>query len=1128
MHLASGHRSSGNVLLYGPAPGRPGGWVNAQLRPLVTAHRQQIDQSARGAITAQPGFSGTPVVDAVTEQVLGLIVATAVGRDASDVYAIPLASIVSAWPAVFAPVPQSPYKGLHAFESTDRELFFGRVQGVEQLVQAVSAHGLVPVVGASGVGKSSIVGAGLVPRLDDLQTGWGFVTIRPRPTLLLALAVGLARASGSSVPVSATEVDAWQDRLSNRGLADAAQLACAASGKESLLVIIDQFEEVLAQDCGTLLQQFAELPDRGKLTAVLTLREDSFGTFFVRHVAFGEQLRRNAVALRGMDAGELEEAVRAPAALRSVQITDGLVNELVGTVLDRPGALPLLEFCLDQMWRTLPPGQRTLSFEAYEEIGRLDGALAAHADRVFDGLTEPEQAVARRLFVSHLTSPADADVRQVLRRPDCSSADWEIVVRLANERLVTIARAEDGQETAEVVHEALLRAWGRLRSWLHAEKPFHEWRQLLRYAMTQWKQAAGGGALLTGSLLAASQRWLTERATDLDPEDRRFIELSMTRDMLDGAFTPIGGSLDLDRIIESLMNVLVPRFCSSGALLLLENLLSSDEFSAHAPNDPAGAQDVLRRVAMVHADQNPAWDQLFPTGEIFSFQSGSIYADCISSGITVHWDCLSKDQTDQFARGIVRQSVSELLNEVSILLIPIAINDVRIGFFECIRLTEDRSFDSDDIKIGSEFASRAASFIDNARRYNREHATGLTLQRSLLPTGLSAPSSVEIAHRYLPASQVIEVGGDWYDSIALPGARAGLIIGDVAGHGVRAAATMGRLRVAIQTLTMLELTPAAALSQLDELMGTLSESEPYFATCAYAIFDAITGTCEIASAGHLPPLLVHPDGTSEYLDITPAPPLGIGDAAIPSNEFTIEDGSLLVLFTNGLVEKRGHDLDEGLVQLQMAFGVNSASLRLEDLIRGALSHGDFDSHRDDIAVLMARLRRLPADQHITWTVEDGESPISQTRARVRGWVKKWKLNPLADTAELLVSELVTNATKYAPGHHIQVRLIVDGTLICEVTDNSPAMPRVLEINDSGENGRGLHVVARLASRWGSRRTPSGKVVWCELIPPDDWSIDHVEDRDPFSLLSTITRPSNRTRRSKLSQRYSGARPAPRG
>jgi hypothetical protein len=525
--LASEHRIAGDVLLYGTVVGRPGGWVAARLRPLVAPHRQQIEQLAHDAFAARPGFSGTPVVDAATGHVLGLLVATAADQDSNDVYAIPLPSVVASWPEAFAPTPPTPYKGLRAFESADQDLFFGRASVVQELLCVVGTRALVPVVGASGVGKSSVVHAGLLPRLEQQQARWGFVTIRPRPTLLTALAAGFARLCGSDVPVPVADLEAWQERLSN--LAGAAELACAGSAKERVLVIVDQFEEVLSQDCDLLLQQLADLPDDGLLTVVLTLREDSFGTFFVRHASFGERLRLSAVALRGMDAAELAEIIREPAALRGVRISDRLAGELVGAVRDRPGALPLLEFSLDQMWRTIRAEQPLLSFDAYEEIGRLDGALAAHADKILDGLNETEQALVRNLFVKHLASSSHPDVRQVLKRSECTPIDWQIIVRLANERLLTISRDDDGNETAEVVHEALLRGWDQLRSWLDAERPFRSWRQLLQDAMTPWSETGENGTLLTGALLVTSERWLHERAADLDLDERRFIEMSLIR-----------------------------------------------------------------------------------------------------------------------------------------------------------------------------------------------------------------------------------------------------------------------------------------------------------------------------------------------------------------------------------------------------------------------------------------------------------------------------------------------------------------------------------------------------------------------------------------------------------------------
>ena len=337
-------------------------------------------------------------------------------------------------------------------------------------------------------------------------------------------------------------------------------------------------------------------------------------------------------------------------------------------------------------------------------------------------------------------------------------------------------------------------------------------------------------------------------------------------------------------------------------------------------------------------------------------------------------------------------------------------------------------------------------------------------------------------HRYLPGSKLIEVGGDWYESIALPGARVALVVGDVAGHGVRAAVTMGRLRTAIHTLATLELAPADSLQQLNELMTSLGEREPHFATCAYALYDAVTGSCEIASAGHLPPLLVRPDGTGEFLDTSPAPPLGVGELPIESRTFQIEDGSLLVLYTDGLVEDRQRDIDDGLNFLRDVFDGEAAAASLDDLCRAALAGVYAHQQRDDIAILIARLSRIPADHHVAWTLPAELTSAARARSLIREPLQRWNLAELVPTTELLVSELVTNAIRHATGE-VTLRMVLEGSLVCEVLDASAALPRLRHAGRDEENGRGLEVVSQIAQRWGARRTPEGKIVWCEQAIP---------------------------------------------
>jgi serine phosphatase RsbU (regulator of sigma subunit)/anti-sigma regulatory factor (Ser/Thr protein kinase) len=462
--------------------------------------------------------------------------------------------------------------------------------------------------------------------------------------------------------------------------------------------------------------------------------------------------------------------------------------------------------------------------------------------------------------------------------------------------------------------------------------------------------------------------------------------------------------------------------------------------------------------------------------------AGTPYTRCLQSRLPVSV-IMSQEAAADLAKAWVRTPVSRLIAGRSMLLLPLLAGDVLLGFFVCTRNIEFHRFDAYDAEIGMEFAGRAALFLDSARRYSRERATALTLQRSMLPTGLSHPASVEVRHRYLPGSKLIEVGGDWYDSIALPGGRVALVVGDVAGHGVRAAVTMGRLRTAIKTLTMLELPPAETLQRLDDLMHELGEFEPHFATCVYAIYDCVDGTCEVASAGHLPPLLVRPDGTSEFLDVSPAPPLGIGAIPIGSRTLRIEDGSLLIMYTDGLVEKRTEDIDQGLAGLRRLFGPKSPAMPLEDLCRLTLA-GVYDDHqRDDIAILMARLRRIGADRHVSWNLTPKLTAARRARSLIRRPLRQWDLAELIPAAELVVSELVTNAVRYAQSK-ISLRLVLEGGLFCEVLDDSAALPRLRRAADDDERGRGLQVVSQVAQRWGTRRTGTGKVVWCELpLPP---------------------------------------------
>jgi hypothetical protein len=597
--------------------------------------------------------------------------------------------------------------------------------------------------------------------------------------------------------------------------------------------------------------------------------------------------------------------------------------------------------------------------------------------------------------------------------------------------------------------------------------------------VTVYPMRAGGTSLAALALLRIPA-----------PNSERFVDPAlMRRQMLDDALTRIGDTLDIDDVARVLLDAIVPHFCNVAGLLLLESLAGDDELPSHGPEGSLP----LRRIALFHDMKDPAWEATFPTGEILRYPQNTPYFRCMDTGAPVLEATITKSQASEIAKSWRRKPVAKLLSGASMVVLPLIARGTMLGFFVCTRQEGFRRFDAYDVEIGMDFATRAAVFIDNARRYSREHATALTLQRSMLPTGLSFPSSVEVRHRYLPGSKMIEVGGDWYESIALPGGRVALVVGDVAGHGVRAAVTMGRLRTAIQTLAMLELPPADSLLQLDELMHTLGEREPHFATCAYAVYDAVSGECEVAVAGHLPPLLVHPDGSNELLDVPPAPPLGIGDGEVESRRFKVEDGSLFVLYTDGLVENKGQDISDGLARLRGIFGPGSPTRPLEDLCKATLDGVYSDHQRDDIAVLIARLRRLPKDNYASWTLAPKLTSVREARSVLAEPMKRWELEDLIPTTELLVSELVTNAVKYSRGA-VTLRLVNEKALVCEVLDSSGALPRLRQAAADEESGRGLQVVRQLSQRWGARRTATGKVVWCEQPLPGRAAM---EEPQPF-------------------------------
>jgi serine phosphatase RsbU (regulator of sigma subunit)/anti-sigma regulatory factor (Ser/Thr protein kinase) len=363
------------------------------------------------------------------------------------------------------------------------------------------------------------------------------------------------------------------------------------------------------------------------------------------------------------------------------------------------------------------------------------------------------------------------------------------------------------------------------------------------------------------------------------------------------------------------------------------------------------------------------------------------------------------------------------------------------------------------------------------RSLNRARDIALALQEGLLPRAIPHSSAVDVCHRYVPTDTEAGVGGDWFDVIRLSGARVALVMGDVVGHGVHAAATMGRLRTAVRTLADLDLAPDELLARMDDLAEQLDEDETHGlgATCLYLVYDPISRVCSLASAGHTPPALLRPDGAVDFPQLVEHPPLGIGGTPFATTELTLDEGTVIALYTDGLLDLRNRGTDAALSAIAGVLSPPTASLR--ELCDRVYAQAPADSE-DDVAVMLARVKSVPGDHVATWHLPADPRSASAARAAAAGQLAAWGLDKAVFTTELLVSEMVTNAVRHA-SPPVTLRLIRDDALICEVSDGSATAPHMRLPRLTDEGGRGLYLCGRLAERWGTRYTGTGKTIWVE-------------------------------------------------
>ncbi|MEV8091534.1 SpoIIE family protein phosphatase [Streptomyces nigra] len=551
----------------------------------------------------------------------------------------------------------------------------------------------------------------------------------------------------------------------------------------------------------------------------------------------------------------------------------------------------------------------------------------------------------------------------------------------------------------------------------------------------------------------------------------------------------IARGIDLDEIVMGLCRATVPTFSDAILVYLRDPLPVGDE----RPTGPVVLR--LRRTDRIPEERDtegflPPAPPADPaelsglsavTAELCEVRPGGALAEVLRGVRPVFADAPA-----------ARAALPELLGEEGESIIPDGQRAILaplrgrrrvIGAAVFLRRPDRLAFEPDDLLVAAQLATHSALGIDKAVLYGREAYIADELQRTMLPETLPRPTGVRLASRYLPAAETARVGGDWYDAIPLPGSRVALVVGDVMGHSMTSAAIMGQLRTTAQTLAGLDLPPQEVLHHLDEQAQRLGTDR--MATCLYAVYDPVAHRITIANAGHPPPVLLHLGGHAEVLRVPAGAPIGVGGVDFEAVELDAPAGATLLLYTDGLVESRLRDVWTGIEQLREKLAATAQLTgpdhpppleALCDDVLDMLGPGDRD---DDIALLAARFDGIAPSDVAYWHLDPEDAAPGRARRLARGALSGWGMEELTDSVELLVSEIVTNAVRYA-SRPVTLRLLRTDVLRCEVGDDVPQLPRLRQARATDEDGRGLYLVNRLARRWGATRLSTGKVVWFEL------------------------------------------------
>ncbi|MGW4518844.1 SpoIIE family protein phosphatase [Streptomyces sp. NPDC004393] len=533
----------------------------------------------------------------------------------------------------------------------------------------------------------------------------------------------------------------------------------------------------------------------------------------------------------------------------------------------------------------------------------------------------------------------------------------------------------------------------------------------------------------------------------------------------------VGQTLDVVSTCQELVQAVVPDLADIAVVEVVNAVVRGED----PPPSPLGREVPLRRAAFCHSGGEGPFSA-HPVGDVRTLPFATPYAQTLAD-LKPRLVALGPD-TPWLAADPPRAEAIRASGAHSLITVPLTLRGTVLGLLSLYRTDPADAYGKGDVTLASAVAAYTALCIDNARRYTREHAIALTIQRHVLPRP-ATQTAVETAHLHV-SSEV--GGGGGFDTFALPGARTALVVGEVASQGIRAATALGQIRTAIHSLAALDLEPDELLARLNDTAKSLvqecatlppGDPMPLIGTCAYAIYDPLAQTCAIALAGHPPPVIAHPDGTTEIPDLPAGPPLGSGEGApFAATTIRVADGSVLAFYTASLL-----DASPSPDALQRVLA--RPDRPLQDLCDDMLYRLRTDTRHGDIFLLLARTHPFPADQVATWHLDHHAKAAATARTHAQHQLAHWGVDEeTAYTTEMIVSELVTNAVRYGTPP-LRLRLIKDRTLTCEVHDANSLAPRLRHAKTIDEGGRGLFIIAQLAQNWGVRYSLDGKTIWAE-------------------------------------------------